>query len=82
MENNMQEITMEEMQDVGGGQISIKKRRDKRGWTQYQVETGDTLIKIAKRCGVKDWHKIIEWNPHIDPKTNMIRTGEWLWIKQ
>ena len=42
----------------------------------------ETLIRIANKYKIPDYHKIIEWNPHIDPKTNMIRAGEYLWIKQ
>lgn len=79
MENR--ELNMEELEDVTGGKISFKKRPDKAGWTQHQVVKGDTLIRIANHYGISNWRKIIEWNPHINPKTNMIINGEWLWIK-
>ena len=52
------------------------------GWLQHKVEAGETLIRIANKYKIADYHKIIEWNPHIDPKTNMIRAGEYLWIKK
>ena len=78
----MDELNAEEMEEVSGGRITFKKRQDKAGWIQHQVTATDTLIRIANKYGIKDWRKIREWNPHIDPKTNMIRTGEWLWIKK
>ncbi len=84
MENmeNANELNMEEMEGAAGGGISFKKRADKAGYVQYQVKPGDTLIKIAKAYGIGDWRKIRDWNNHIDSKTNMIRSGEWLWIKR
>lgn len=60
-------VFYELVDDVGNG-----------GWIQHQVSATDTLIRIANKYGISDWHKIIDWNPHIDRKTNMIRTGEWL----
>ena len=41
-----------------------------------------TLIRIANKYGISDWRVIRKWNPHINPETNMIRTGEYLWIKK
>ena len=80
MENT--ELNLTEMEEVSGGKISFTKRKDKAGWIQHKVTSTDTLIKIAKKYGIEDWRLIRKWNPHIDPKTNMIRTGEWLWIKK
>ena len=54
---------------------------DRAGWIQHQVTANDTLIRIAKRYGIPNWRSIRDWNPHINHTTNMIRTGEWLWIK-
>ena len=79
--NDAAELNEEELEEVSGGKISFKKRRDKAGWTQHKVTATDTLIRIAKQYGIADWRKIRTWNPHIDHKTNLIRTGEWLWIK-
>ena len=67
---------------VDKGLEEYKKRPDKAGWTQHKVTASDTLIRIANKYKIPDYHKIIEWNPHIDPQTNMIRAGEYLWIKQ
>ena len=80
--NNATELNEEELEEVSGGKISFKKRRDKAGWTQHKVSGTDTLIKIANKYKIADWRKIIDWNPHINRETNMIRTGEYLWIKQ
>ena len=76
-----EELQVEELENVVGGDACFKKRKDKAGWKQHQVKAGDTLIRIANQYGIKDWKRIREWNPHIDPKTNMIINGEWLWIK-
>ena len=80
MEN--QELNMQEMEEVSGGKIHFEKQPDKPGWIQHKVSSTDTLIRIAKKYGISDWRKIREWNPHINHETNMIRTGEWLWIKK
>ena len=80
--SEMNELNLNELEEVSGGKISFKRRKDKAGYTQYQVVAGDTLIRIANKYGISDWRKIREWNPHINHETNMIRTGEWLWIKQ
>jgi hypothetical protein len=79
--NNV-ELKEEELEEVSGGKISFEKRPDKAGWIQHKVTASDTLIRIANQYGISDWRKIRDWNPHISHKTNMIRTGEWLWIKR
>ncbi len=80
MEN--MELNLNEMEAVTGGKRHFKPEPDREGWIQHKVVSGETLIRIANKYGIKDYHKIIEWNNHIDPKTNMIRAGEYLWIKQ
>lgn len=80
--NEKVELNEEELESVSGGKISFEKRPDRAGWTQHKVTATDTLIRIASQYGIGDWRKIREWNRHINPETNMIRTGEWLWIKQ
>jgi hypothetical protein len=80
--NEKVELKEEELESVTGGKISFEKRPDRAGWTQHKVTATDTLIRIASQYGIGDWRKIREWNRHINPETNMIRTGEWLWIKQ
>ena len=76
------ELNLEQMEDVAGGKIHFEKMPDKAGWLQHKVTATDTLIRIANKYGISDWRKIREWNPHINHETNMIRTGEWLWIKK
>ena len=80
--NEKVELNEDELESVTGGKISFEKRPDRAGWTQHKVTATDTLIRIASQYGIGDWRKIREWNRHINPETNMIRTGEWLWIKQ
>ena len=81
MEEN-REVNLEELDEVTGGRLHFTKEPDRPGWIQYKVAATDTLIKIAQKYGIQNWRDILEWNPHIDKKTNMIRTGEYLWIKQ
>ena len=78
---DMKELNLSEMEDVVGGKAHFSPHRDKPGWTQHKVTATDTLIRIANQYGIKDWRLIRQWNPHINPKTNMLRTGEYLWIK-
>ena len=80
MDNN--ELNVSEMSEVAGGKMHFDKLPDKEGWIQHKVTATDTLIRIANKYGIGDWHKIIDWNPHINRQTNMIRTGEWLWLKK
>ena len=79
---NMNELNLNEMEEIVGGKIHFKPEPERKGWLQHKVEAGETLIRIANKYKIADYHKIIEWNPHIDPKTNMIRAGEYLWIKK
>ena len=81
MEEN-REVNLEELDEVTGGRLHFTKEPDRPGWFQHQVQRKDTLIRIAEKYGIKDWKKIREWNPHINPETNMIRDGEYLWIKK
>ncbi len=76
------ELNVNELEEATGGKRHFQPEPDRKGWIQHKVEGGETLIRIANKYGIKDYHKIIEWNNHIDPKTNMIRAGEYLWIKQ
>ena len=80
MENT--ELKINEMADIAGGKIHFKPEPDRKGWIQHRVVEHDTLIRIANKYGIKDWHLILDWNDHINRNTNMIRIGEYLWIKQ
>ena len=82
LKNEMVELNLDEMEEAAGGARHFTKQKDRAGWIQHKVGISDTLIKIAKRYGIANWRKIREWNPHIDKSTNMIRTGEYLWIKK
>ena len=78
MENN--ELNLNQMEEVTGGKRHFEKEADKPGWIQHQVSATDTLIRIANQYNVPDWTLIRTWNPHINPKTNLIVDGEYLWI--
>ena len=80
MEN--MELNLGEMEAVTGGERHFEPKPDKKGFIQYKVVAGDTLIRIAAKFNIKNWKDILDWNPHIDTKTYMIRVGEYLWIKQ
>ena len=79
--DNMNEVKLEELEEAAGGKRHFSPEPDRPGWLQHKVTATDTLIRIAERYGIADWRKIREWNPHINKETNMIRTGEYLWIK-
>ncbi len=81
MENNMNELNLNEMEEVSGGKRHYKPEPDRAGWIQHKVVPGDTLIRIAQRYNVISYKLIIKWNPHIDPSTNIIIDGEYLWVK-
>ena len=78
---NTVELKEGELEEVSGGKISFVRRPDRAGWSQHQVQPGDTLIRIASRYGIANWRSIRDWNPHINQKSNMIIDGEWLWIR-
>lgn len=80
MENK--ELNMEELEGAVGGKQHFKPEPEKAGWIQHKVTHTDTLIRIAEKYKISDWRKIREWNPHINPKTNLIVDGEYLWIKK
>ena len=82
MENNKIELNVEELEEATGGKRHFKPEPERKGWIQHQVQKGDTLIRIAEKYGISNWRDIIKWNNHINPETNMIRDGEYLWIKQ
>lgn len=76
------ELNLNELEEVTGGKRHFTPEPDRPGWIQHKVTATDTLIKIADRYGISDWRLIRKWNNHINPETNMIRTGEFLWIKK
>ena len=80
--DNMKEMNIEELENVTGGKQHFSPEKDRKGFIQHKVTATDTLIRIANKYGISDWRKIREWNPHINHETNMIRTGEYLWIKK
>ena len=76
----MSELNANELESVVGGKQHFKPEKDKPGWIQHKVVPHDTLIRIANQYNVPDWTLIRTWNPHINPKTNLIVDGEYLWI--
>lgn len=78
----MSELNANELESVVGGKQHFKPEKDKPGWLQHKVVPHDTLIRIAKQYNVPDWTLIRTWNPHINPKTNLIVDSEYLWIKK
>lgn len=78
----MSELNANELESVVGGKQHFKPEKDKPGWIQHKVVSHDTLIRIANQYNVPDWTLIRTWNPHINPKTNLIVDGEYLWIKK
>ena len=76
------ELNVNELEEVSGGKRHFEPEPDKPGWIQHKVSATDTLIRIANKYGISDWRVIRKWNPHINQETNMIRTGEYLWIKK
>ena len=76
------ELNLNELEEVTGGKRHFTPEPDRPGWIQHKVSATDTLIKIADRYGISNWRLIRKWNPHINPETNMIRTGEFLGIKK
>lgn len=79
---DMRELSAAELGAVVGGKQHFKPEPEKKGWLQHRVTSHDTLIRIAHQYNVPDWELIRTWNPHIDPRTNPIVEGEYLWIKQ
>ena len=71
------ELSPEEMDEVTGG---FKMPPEKKGYKRYQIQAGDTLIRIANKFGISNWKKILEWNPKIT-NPRLIRTGDYLYIK-
>ena len=76
------ELSLNETETVSGGKQHFEPEPDRAGWIQHKASAKDTLIRIATQYGIDNWRKIRAWNSHIDPKTNYICTGEYLWIKE
>lgn len=79
MENK--ELNLNEMEEAAGGKGGSRKVLPKKdGFIVYQIATGDTLIRIAKRykTTVED---IMAVNPTIK-KANDITAGYWIYIPQ
>ena len=79
---NIKELNLDELEKVTGGKLHFKKQPEREGWIQHEVKATDTLIRIAKQYDIPDWRQIRNWNPHINHETNLLHTGEWLWIKK
>ena len=77
-ELNMKEMSVEELGEVAGG---YTKPKEKTGFIIYQIQKGDSLIGIAKKFGISDYKKIVEWNPKIT-NPRLIYAGDYLYIKK
>ena len=78
---NINELKMEEMEEVNGGQGgSSKKLSPKAGYVVYQIVYGDTLTRIAHRFGTTI-DAIKRANPTIKD-VNDITAGFWIYIPQ
>ncbi len=77
---DMQELNMEEMEEVNGGKGGYAKKPDtKYGFELYQIQRGDTLIRIAnnKGCTVDE---IKNANRSVIKSINDITAGYWIYI--
>lgn len=75
----MQEMNLEEMDEVSGGRGGSKsKLAPKKGMIVYQIQHGDTLIRIAQRYGTTA-RKIAAVNPTIKNMSD-ITTGYYIYI--
>ena len=71
-ELNMKEMSVEELGEVAGG---YTKPREKTGYFIYQIQKGDSLISIAKKFGISDYKKIVEWNSDLIKNPSLIVDG-------
>lgn len=79
MENN--ELNLNEMEAASGGSGgSGRQLYPTQNYDVYQIRKGDTLIGIARRCGVTaEYLKTI--NPTIH-NINDITAGYWIYVPQ
>ena len=65
MEDNMRELSLEEMNTVSGGQGGSPDMLPKKeGFWVYQIQSGDCLKSIAKRFGTST-NQLMHSNPTI-----------------
>ena len=71
------ELNLEDLDLATGG---YKRPPEKAGFIIYQIQKGDTLIRIAARfkCTVNE---ILAWNPKITNRS-LIFAGDYIYIKQ
>ena len=83
MENmeNM-ELNLNEMEEaVGGAGGYDKKPAAKKGCIIYQIKTGETLGRIARKFGTTV-NAIVNVNKAVIPNPNFIRAGFYIYIPQ
>ncbi len=78
IKNNAIETSIEEMEQVSGG---FKRPAEKPGFIIYQIQHGDTLIRIAQAHGISSYKEILKWNPKIK-NPSLIITGDYLYLKR
>ena len=77
----MKELALNEMEDVTGGKNEggfTSKPREKRGCRIYRIQSGDTLIKIAKRNGTTADY-LMKINPQLTNR-NFIIAGCYIYV--
>ncbi len=73
-----EELSQDELAGAAGGKFT--KPAEKAGFFIYQIQPRDTLIRIARKFGIKDYRQIVRWNPKI-VNPNLIRRGDYLYIQ-
>ena len=78
--DNMNELNLNEMENVVGGDGGYsKKPAPKSGYVIYQIQPGDNLTRIARMYNTTV-NKLMSYNPQITDR-NLIRAGAYMYIK-
>ena len=70
------ELSAEELEQAAGGKYPVLPA--KKGYIVYQIQTGDTLYKLAK-ANHTTVDKLMACNPQITDR-NLIRAGAYMYI--
>ena len=79
--DTMKELALNEMEDVTGGKNEggyTRKPRGKRGCRIYRIQSGDTLIRIARRNSTTADHLMVI-NPQLVNR-NFIVAGCYIYV--
>ena len=72
------ELGLDEMNQIAGG--AFRRPAEKKGFFIHKITARDSLIRIAKKYGIKSYKEILKWNPKFT-NPRLIRTGDYLYIK-